>query len=60
MSQKPKAKKIITNPATLSKLADIQSRLRQATETGYHEYYRVVTDRGFTKITLPKKRPSVA
>lgn len=56
--------KIMTNPATLEKLAEIQDQMRElclpqdrgtVTEP-YDEFYKVKSEYGFIKITIPQKQ----
>ncbi len=57
-------KTVTTNPSTFEQLADIEKRFNETTaqkndadkkDAPYHEYHRIQQDRGFVKITLPKK-----
>jgi hypothetical protein len=43
------------NPVTIEKLREIQSDARVITEPHYHEYHRITSERGFIKITIPKR-----
>jgi hypothetical protein len=40
--------------STLVTLREIQEQMREMCESHYDEFYRVTTERGFTKITIPK------
>lgn len=48
--------RLATNPATVATLQEIQEQMRDMCHTHYDEFYRVTTERGFMKITIPKKR----
>lgn len=47
---------ISTNPATIAVLEQIQEQMRDVCTRHYDEFYRVTTERGFTKITIPKNK----
>ena len=38
------------------RLDEIQQQMRDICRPQYDEYYKVTTEHGFTKITLPKKK----
>jgi hypothetical protein len=48
--------KIAGNPEAVAMLRKIQDQMRDICEPHYDEFYRVTTERGFTKITLPKRK----
>lgn len=48
--------KIASNPAAVAMLQEIQEQMRDVCEPHYDEFYRVTTERGFTKITIPKRK----
>jgi hypothetical protein len=43
-------------PATVATLNEIQEQMRDMCLPHYDEFYKVTTERGFTKITIPKTR----
>ena len=45
-----------SQPAAMSRLEEIQQQMRDLCQPHYDEFYKVTTERGFTKITIPKKR----
>jgi len=45
-----------TNPSTIAVLEQIQEQMRDMCNPHYNEFYRVTTERGFTKITIPKAK----
>jgi hypothetical protein len=46
-----------TNPATIAVLEQLQEQMRDVCHPHqYDEFYRVTTERGFTKITIPKTK----
>lgn len=46
-----------TNPATIAVLEQLQEQMRDVCYPHhYDEFYRVTTERGFTKITIPKTK----
>lgn len=46
-----------TNPATIAVLEQLQEQMRDVCHPQhYDEFYRVTTERGFTKITIPKTK----
>ena len=49
-----------TNPATIAVLEQIQEQMRDMCNPHYNEFYKVTTERGFTKITIPKSKSQVA
>ncbi len=49
-------RKISTNPATHENIAELQSQLLRVRGEAYHEYYRITTEHGFMKVTVPKQR----
>lgn len=51
---------ITTNPATIAVLEQIQEQMRELCQPHYDEFYRVTTERGFTKITIPKTKTQAA
>ena len=50
---------ITTNPATIAVLEQIQEQMRDMCVPHYDEFYKVTTERGFTKITIPKANTSL-
>lgn len=54
--------KMLTNPATFEKLAEIQDQMREMclprdkAAAQYDEFYKVKSEYGFIKITIPQKR----
>ena len=42
------------SPASLNRLSEIQEDMRTMCEPHYDEYHKVVVERGFIKITIPK------
>lgn len=44
----------VASPETAAKLQEIQEQMRDVCKPYYDEFYRVTTERGFTKITIPK------
>ena len=42
--------------AITGRLDEIQQQMRDICRPQYDEYYKVTTEHGFTKITLPKKK----
>lgn len=46
----------ITGPQSAERLDEIQQQVRDICQPQYHEYYKVTTERGFTKITIPKRK----
>ena len=53
-------RKYPTNPATIAVLEQIQEQVRDVCQPHYDEFYRVTTERGFTKITIPKTKIQTA
>ena len=51
---------ITTNPATIAVLEQIQEQMRDMCHPHYNEFYKVTTERGFTKITIPKNKAAAA
>ena len=54
-----KTKNIITaanDPAAVNKLSEIQQQMRDMCEPQYDEFHSTTAERGFVKITIPKKR----
>jgi hypothetical protein len=49
-------KPFAANSTALQKLEQIQEQMRDMCAPQYHEYYRVTTERGFTRITIPKAK----
>lgn len=47
---------LATHPSTVATLQEIQEQMRDMCESHYDEFYRVTTEHGFTKITIPKRR----
>ncbi len=43
-------------PAAVATLQEIQEQMRDMCSPQYDEFYRVTTERGFTKITIPKRK----
>jgi len=39
-----------------ARLAEIQEQMRDMCDADYDEFYKVTSEYGFTKITIPKKR----
>ena len=48
--------RMATNPATIATMQEIQEQMRDVCQPQYDEFYRVTTERGFTKITVPKRK----
>lgn len=46
----------VTDVAAAQRLREIQEQVQDICRPHYHEFYKSVTEHGFTKITLPKKR----
>lgn len=45
------------SPAALKKMEEIQSEmLMMCKPTHYNEFYKVTTERGFIRITVPRKK----
>jgi hypothetical protein len=44
------------DPASVNKLGEIQQQMRDMCEPQYDEFHKVTNERGFVKITIPKKR----
>ena len=44
--------------SSLEVLQQIQEQMRDICQPHYHEFYKVTTERGFTKITIPKSKQS--
>lgn len=42
--------------ANAALLREIQEQMRDMCNPHYNEFYKVTTERGFTKITIPKSR----
>lgn len=53
-------KPFAANSTALQRLEQIQEQMRDMCQPHYHEYYRVTTERGFTRITIPKTKATVA
>lgn len=49
-------KEIQGNAANAALLNQIQEQMRDMCSPHYDEFYKVTTERGFTKITIPKNR----
>lgn len=49
-------KPFAANSTALQRLEQIQEQMRDMCQPQYHEYYRVTTERGFTRITIPKAK----
>jgi hypothetical protein len=48
------------SPDSIAMLREIQEQMRDMCQPHYDEYYKVTTERGFTKITIPKSKQQVA
>lgn len=46
----------VTDAAAAKRLRELQEQMHDVCRPHYHEFYKPVTEHGFTKITLPKKR----
>jgi hypothetical protein len=49
-------KEITGNAANAALLRQIQEQMRDVCNPQYDEFYKVTTERGFTKITIPKSK----
>lgn len=49
-------KQATASPAAIDRLTEIQEQMQDICRPHYHEYYKVVTERGFVKITIPKSK----
>lgn len=49
-------KEIQGNAANAALLSQIQEQMRDMCNPHYDEFYKVTTERGFTKITIPKSK----
>lgn len=50
------SQKNIPQQAAVEKLDEIQQQMRDMCQPHYDEFYKVTTQHGFVKITIPKNR----
>lgn len=53
-------KKIEESAANAALLHQIQEQMRDVCSPHYDEFYKVTTERGFTRITIPKSKQNAA